>query len=259
VSVTSANSVTWSIAGAPSGMTINSATGLVSWPNPVAGTTQITVTATDTLNGLSGSGTVTLSIAAPQTPGTVSTHTKTVAGNAGVPLLIGVPGLRFNVESYTLDSIKLPDGGTVIPSDLTVNPMLGWIQWNNPVQGKTTLTLTARDAAQKAVVSWVITLNINGPLVGPTISTTPITGNVGTALRSLVRISANPNDANVYLIDISVTGAPAGMRLYGTSQGLAVKWANPVAGTYVLGITATDDTPNHGGKSTQANVTLTIQ
>ena len=62
VTTVAPNPVTYTLTGAPSGMTI-SAAGLVAWPSPVAGNYTVTVAAKDTKTGLSGQGVYTLKIA----------------------------------------------------------------------------------------------------------------------------------------------------------------------------------------------------
>jgi hypothetical protein len=64
--------VTYSLSGAPSGMSISSA-GVVSWAAPVVGTYSVSVTAKDSVNGLSGSGVYNVVIAAASTTTTTTT------------------------------------------------------------------------------------------------------------------------------------------------------------------------------------------
>ena len=80
---TGQNALTYSLSGAPAGMSINSATGGVTWASPVAGTYSVKVIATDTKNALTGSATYTINIIKLVPPAVTSAI---VTGTAGTPL-----------------------------------------------------------------------------------------------------------------------------------------------------------------------------
>ena len=63
VTTSATGAVTYSLSGAPAGMTISGA-GVVTWANPVVGTYSVTVTAKSTSSGLSGKGLYSVKIAA---------------------------------------------------------------------------------------------------------------------------------------------------------------------------------------------------
>lgn len=137
VSVAAANPVTYSLAGAPSGMSIAS-TGVVSWVNPVLGTYKVTVVAQDSRTGLIGTGMYTVTII---TAGPVITAPATtgMAGNAlGGSIGISDPGatwLRISISGAPL-------GMGFATSDLTINYF-----WNSPIIGKYNLKVSAVDSA----------------------------------------------------------------------------------------------------------------
>ena len=76
-----ANPVTYTMTGAPAGMTL-SAAGRVTWPRPVFGNHTVKVTAKDSRTGLTGSGTATVGIAG--NPPVVTAAT--VSGREGTAL-----------------------------------------------------------------------------------------------------------------------------------------------------------------------------
>lgn len=76
------NPLSFSLSGAPKGMTIASPTPVISWPSPVTGSYAVVVTATDRVTGLSGQGTYTINVIAQ--PGPVISTTP-LSGVAGKP------------------------------------------------------------------------------------------------------------------------------------------------------------------------------
>ena len=82
VTATAADAVSYTLSGAPAGMTINSG-GAVAWASPVAGAYTVIVTATDTTARLSGQGTYKVTIAAAAPP---SVTAASISGTAGVAI-----------------------------------------------------------------------------------------------------------------------------------------------------------------------------
>ena len=68
VSASATHALTYALSGAPTGMSINTGTGTVSWSSPVSGTYAVVAQAYDAQTGLSGQGTISVSITAPQPP-----------------------------------------------------------------------------------------------------------------------------------------------------------------------------------------------
>lgn len=131
---------TWSATGLPAGLSIASATGTVSGTPTTAGTSQVTITATDAA-GKKGSTGFTWTVT---TPGT------------GTPVLAD-PG---NQNVYIGRPVSLPlqaTGGTApyaftatgLPAGLTVSPGTGVISGTPTTWGFRDATLTVTDAAGK--------------------------------------------------------------------------------------------------------------
>jgi len=149
--VPSANPMTYTLAGAPSGMVINATTGVVTWSAPVLGNYSVVVTAKDTKTGLSGKGTYTvqitsggLTITAPAMVGVVGkllTGTIAISAPAGTSFSVsisGVPwGMGFSISGTTITAL-----------------------WAAPVAGSYQLTVVAKDSAGRTTQALVpITVN----------------------------------------------------------------------------------------------------
>ena len=135
VAVTSSNPVTYSLTGAPAGMSVTSA-GLVTWPNPVVGTYKVTVTAKNTVTGQTGSGTYTVTI-------TKGGPVITAAGSTGVAnkavsgsIAISDPG----ATSLQITIAGAPLGMQFYLSGTTINYV-----WGAPLTGSYVLVVTVRD------------------------------------------------------------------------------------------------------------------
>ncbi|MGM9483331.1 S53 family peptidase [Roseateles sp. NT4] len=88
------------------------------------------------------------------------------------------------------------------------------------------------------------------PTSGPTLTTTSLSGTAGKALSATIGYSA-PGASS---LSIGITGAAPGMGFSGSSSGIALNWANPVAGRTNLVITLKDNL----GQTSTGNVTVTI-
>jgi len=146
VAVTDANPLTYSLAGAPSGMAISS-TGVISWAKPVVGTYTVTVTAKDSKTGLSGSGVLTFNIAAASSTGSGPVVTATgMNGTVGTPLVgsitvsdPGVAGISLSITNAPLGMMFYPGGSGI------------GVFWNNPIAGSYSLKISVVDSAGHSV------------------------------------------------------------------------------------------------------------
>ena len=143
VSVSAPNAVTYTLSGAPAGMTV-SATGVVSWAQPVLGTYAVTVVARDTKTGLTGRGIYTVAVAAAGPQITAPAMT----GKAGTPLTgtIGITAPGATSISISISGVPLGMGFSV--SGLTITA-----GWPSPVQGSYTLQVVVRDNAGRSATA----------------------------------------------------------------------------------------------------------
>ena len=240
VSAKSANTLAYTLSGAPSGMTV-AASGVVSWATPVAGTYAVTVTARDSVTGLSGSGIYTVSIAAPRAPAVTAA---TVSGTAGVALSHTVAASAPNAVSWAASGA---------PAGMTLSTT-GVLAWANPVVGTYAVTVTARDGSTGLTGSAVITVKIAAAATAPAglaITAPPMTGTVGKALTGSIVVSA-PGASG---LSIGISGVPLGMTFAASGTTINATWASPRAGTYTLAISVRDSL----GRTAQASVPVTVR
>lgn len=153
VVVTDPNPHTFSLPGAPTGMTIDS-NGNVSWPTPVLGNYAVSVVVKDSSSGLTGSGTYNITI-----------------GTAGGPSISG-SGLSGKVGTALSGTINITDATSSVsgvgiggmPVGMNVNAVGGMTQfsvtWAKPVAGTYQLQVFASDAAQRnASTNLIVTIS----------------------------------------------------------------------------------------------------
>jgi hypothetical protein len=152
-SVTASNAVTYALSGAPSGMSISSA-GVVSWAAPVVGSYSVTVTAKDSVNGLSGSGVYSVVIAAAASSGTSGTTTTTTNTAGGGPVikasaLTGVASRALSgtisISDATSKTVSVNISGAPLGMSFQVSGMQIVVSWAAPKVGSYTLKLVATD------------------------------------------------------------------------------------------------------------------
>lgn len=148
--ITAANAVTCTLAGAPVGMVVASDC-TVSWPTPVVGNFNVTLTAKDSKTGLSGSAVLAVKIA---TAGPVIT----------APAMFGVAGLplsgTISVSSPGATSLSVTIAGAPLGMGFSVSGTTITAKWPSPVAGKYQMTVTAKDSAGlTAQVTVPITIN----------------------------------------------------------------------------------------------------
>jgi subtilase family serine protease len=216
ITATGAHPLTYSLLGAPAGMTVNASSGLVTWSTPVQGSYSVTASALDSVAGLAGQGTLTVSIAAasaPQVPGGA------INGIGQTPLTFTAQANGTNLE-FSLSGA---------PSGMSVNAA-GVISWASPIVGTYAVALIALDPATSLTGQGIYTVTIAAP-TPPTVASASLTGTAGTAFTYCVSATAtNP-------LTYSLTSAPSGMTI-GTNGCIA--WSTPMAGTFSVKIAVQD-------------------
>jgi hypothetical protein len=137
VSVVAPNPVTYSLSGAPSGMTINSA-GVVAWVNPALGSYSVTVRAKDSRTGLTGQGTYAVRIAASGPVITASALTG-VAGKA----LTGT----ISISDSGVAALSISISGAPMGMSFSFNGSTLKLAWASPVAGSYSLKILVMDSA----------------------------------------------------------------------------------------------------------------
>lgn len=231
---TSANPVSYTLSGAPAGMTISTA-GVVTWAAPAIGSYAVTVTAKDSKTNLSGKGIYTVVIAAQLPPVVAAT---TVSGKPALALSFKVSVTAANPVTYTLTGAPI---GMSIAST-------GVVSWANPVLGTYNVTVTAKDNKTGLSGQGVYTIKIAS--AGPVITATGTKGVAGVPLSGSIGIAA-PGATS---LSISISGAPLGMGFSLSGTTIKYFWTSPVAGNYILKVSLVDS----AGLTAQASVPVTV-
>ena len=234
VTVTAPDPVTYTLTGAPSGMSISTA-GVVSWATPLAGTSNVTLTAKDSKTGLSGQGVYTVVIAALPAPIVTSAS---VTGTVGTALSFATTVTSPDAVTYTL---------TGAPSGLAISTA-GIITWAAPVAGTYSVTVTAKDTKTGLSGQGVISVTINAS--GPVITAPAMTGVAGKPMTGTITVS----DPGVSALSLSISGIPMGMMFSANGLTITATWPNPVTGTYSLTVIVKDS----AGRTAQKSVPITI-
>jgi hypothetical protein len=148
----SGQTLTYTATGLPAGLSINSATGLISGTPTTTGTSSVTVTATDT-TGAHGSATFTWTV-------------NPVAGNTVTVTNPGAQSSRVNTSvSLQIRATDSASGQTLtytatgLPAGLSINSATGLISGTPTTTGTSSVTVTATDttgAHGSATFSWRI-------------------------------------------------------------------------------------------------------
>lgn len=238
VAATSPHAITWSLSNAPRGMAI-STSGLVTWPLPIAGTHPVTVTATDTLTGLSGSAVTSIMIASPLAPVVDSATITARAGSA----------LSYQIRAVAADPVTFAMSGAPLGMSISLS---GTIMWAKPAAGTYAVAVMATDTTTGLSGRAVINVQVSkAPSSGPVITVAPINGVAGNSVSGTIGIT----DSGARDVYVRIQGAPAGMAFGVSGQGILVSWVRPVAGVYTLLITALDS----AGFTTQASLPVRIR
>ncbi len=232
----SGQTLTYSAAGLPAGLSINSSTGLISGTPTTAGTSSVTVTATDT-TGAHGSASFTWTV--NPVPNTVSV---TNPGNQ-----TSTVGSAVSLQIQASDSASgqtLTYSAAGLPAGLSINSSTGLISGTPTTAGTSSVTVTATDttgAHGSASFTWTV-----NPVPNTVSVTNP--GNQTSTVGSAVSLQIQASDsASGQTLTYSAAGLPAGLSI-NSSTGL-ISGTPTTAGTSSVTVTATDTTGAHGSAS----------
>lgn len=148
VAVSASNAVTWTMAGAPAGMTIGS-TGVVAWPRPVLGKYSATVTARDARTGLIGSAVITFQVAAAVAAGPVITASA-MTGVAGKPLTGTIAVSAPGATHLSVRIVGVPLGMALSMKGTTITAY-----WASPRVGTYAMQVSVLDSAGRSAQATV--------------------------------------------------------------------------------------------------------
>lgn len=150
-----------------------------------------------------------------------------ISGTVGTALSFNIAVTASNPVTYALSAA---------PSGMAISSA-GGMTWAVPVTGTYAVTVTAKDSKTGLSGKGVITVVIAAQSP-PGITAAVISGKPGMPLSFIVGVTS-PNP-----VTYAISGAPPGM----TTKGSTVSWANPVAGTYTVTITAKDSKTGLSGQ-----------
>ncbi|MEI8014177.1 MAG: putative Ig domain-containing protein [Nitrospira sp.] len=231
VTATDANgdTLTYSLAMAPAGMSINAATGLIAWV-PAA--------------GHMGANEVTVRVADPKLLTATQSFSITVGLTAVAPVITSMPILTGKVGTayrYDVDATDA-NGDTLsyrlvapIPAGMTITQATGLISWTPTVNGAVPVTVRVTDGGGLyAQQSFTVTVAANA---APVIDSRPsTTGKVGAPYTYMVHATDPNGDAITYRG--SGLGNPSNCSVDATTG--VVSWTPTLAGNIRIRVRASD-------------------
>ena len=223
--ITAANLPTsFGASGLPTGLTVNTASGLISGTLTETGVSTVTLSATNS----AGTGTAPLTLTVTAVPAITSANTAN-----------GMVGTLFSYQ-ITATNTPIGFGASGLPTGLSVNAASGLISGTPSGTGVSTVTLSATNSAGTGTAT--LTLTITAVPVITSASTA--SGTVGTAFSYQITATNTPTS-------FGATGLPAGLSVNTTSGLISGTPTAAATGTVTLSAT------NSVGTGT-ANLTLTI-
>jgi hypothetical protein len=106
-------------------------------------------------------------------------------------------------------------------------------------------------AVLTALSGATVTASTTTPVVSSlSVSSTPLSGKAGSALAATIGLDL----AGATSAQINISGAPQGMGFSASANGISVSWPSPVAGSYTLQVSLSDNL----GRTAQAAVAVSI-
>ncbi|HEX4869994.1 MAG TPA: putative Ig domain-containing protein, partial [Moraxellaceae bacterium] len=245
--------LTYSLPVKPTGMTINSSTGAISWTPPEALSNysqNVTVRASDGVNNTDQSYSITVSAnndAPSYTSVDVTSGTENIA-------------YQYDVDASDPESQTLTYSLPVKPTGMTINSSTGVIDWTPPDQAAdytANVTVRVTDGTSNVDRSFVITVSsTNG---APSFTSTAVTSATEAVAYSYTAAATDPEGGS---LSYSLITKPSGMTI-NASSGL-INWtppqaladndqlvtvqvtdgANPVTQSFTITVSADNDAPS---------------
>ncbi|MBU6260198.1 MAG: S53 family peptidase [Burkholderiales bacterium] len=178
--------------------------------------------------------------------------------------------LTFTVSVSAPDAVRYQLAGA--PAGMTIAAG-GTVSWPTPVAGRYGVTVTATDTRTGLAGQGLYTVSIVAPVAsgtgsggggglvgsgngsggstGPTITAPPISGVAGHPLSGSITLA----DPGVAGLSVSINGMPMGLMITPRGLSLALSWASPAAGNYLLRIQLVDS----AGRRAGATLPITVK
>src|SRR6202041_929012 len=212
--------------GLPAGLSVSSTSGIISGTPAAAGTSTVTLSATNASGAGHATLMLTIAVAAP-----VITSATTANGTVGTAF------------SYQITATNTPTsfGATGLPGGLSVSSTSGLISGTPTAAGTSTVTLSAMNGSGTGNATLTLTIAVAAPVIT---SATTASGTVGTAFSYQITASNTPTS-------YGATGLPAGLSVSSTSG--IISGTPTAAGTSTVTLSATNSTGTG-----HATLTLTV-
>jgi hypothetical protein len=212
--------------GLPTGLSVNTANGLISGTPTAAGISTVALSATN--SGGTGNATLTLTIG-PPAPAISSANTAN-----------GTVGSAFSYQ-ITATNSSTGYGATGLPTGLSVNTDTGLISGTPTAAGISTVALSATNGGGTGKANLTLTIAAGLPVIT---SATTTSGTVGSVVSYQITATNSPTS-------YGATGLPTGLSL-NTVSGL-ISGTPAAAGTSKVALSATN-----GGGTGHATLTLKV-
>jgi len=214
--------------GLPTGLSINTSTGVISGTTTVTGTSAVTLSASNAW----GTGTATLNLTINSASAPVIISATTASGNVGTSFSYAIT-TSGSVTTYS---------ATGLPVGLTLNTSTGAITGTPIAAGGSTVLLHATNSAGTGTTTMALTINPPAPVIT---SATTATGTFGIAINPYTITASNSPTS------FGATGLPPGL-FVDPSTGI-ITGTPTVTGTWTVTLSGT----NAGGSGT-ANLTYAV-
>jgi len=238
--ITATNAPTsYGAASLPAGLSVNTGTGLISGTPTSAGTSTVTLGATNSAG--TGNATLTLTIASASAPPVITSAT-TASGRVG------------SAFSYQITATNTPTsyGATGLPAGLSVNTGTGLISGTPTSAGTSTVTLSATNSVGTGNATLTLTVASAGGLLSIAPSSTNF-GNVAIGSDSIQSVvlsnssasSITISQANVAGNEFSISGLSLPLTLaVNQNSTFSVTFTPPVTGTVTGSVSLVSNATN---------------